>query len=182
MAIGIKVKKAGSGADPGASRFFGDPAVPGAWVDNWSDDVIFFCQIRLSDIADLDVDGRLPHTGYLYIFLDTEVYPYTPMVYLLDGEPDTVIDGFNEAEPRFPHLCEAWEMEFFQADDSADGTRLFGFPSDWSYGEPAPRLFMQYDPLGADMGFLSDIDGFAYIFFADDEEDTENMIMHIERS
>ena len=104
------------------------------------------------------------------------------MVYLFDGEPDTVIGGFNEAEPRFSHLCEAWEMEFFRADDSADGTRLFGVPSDWNYKEPAPKLFMQYDPLDTDMGFLSDTDGFAYIFFADDEEDIENMIMHIERS
>lgn len=182
MAIGIKVKKADKASNPGASKFFGDPTVPNAWVEKWSDDVLFFCQIRLSDIAELDSDNRLPHTGYLYIFLDTEVFPYTPMVYYYDGEPDTVIDDFNEAETEFSHLTEAWEMEFTKADDDADGIKMFGIPSDWSYGEPVPKLFMQYDPLEAPMGFLDNADGFAYFVFGEDEKDLENISLQIERS
>lgn len=69
-AIGMRVRRAEITDDPGVSKFFGDPTVPNAWCDNWPDDVIFFCQLRLDDIAALDKEDRLPHKGYLYIFLD----------------------------------------------------------------------------------------------------------------
>ena len=67
MAIGITLKKADSFGDPGKSKFFGDPAVPAVLAEEWDEDVIFFCQIRLSDIADLDTEHRLPDSGYLFI-------------------------------------------------------------------------------------------------------------------
>ena len=85
-AIGIKIKKAYGDHDPGASKFFGAPTVPEKWLDMFSDDVIFFAQIRLSDIAKLDTENKLPHTGYLYLFLDVEMYPYQAMAYYYDGE------------------------------------------------------------------------------------------------
>ncbi len=51
------------------SKFFGDPVVPYGWQEMFSDDVIFFAQIKLSDIALLDTENKLHHTGYLYFFL-----------------------------------------------------------------------------------------------------------------
>ena len=182
MAIGIKVKKTDAKTDCGVSKFFGDPTVPNAWMNNWSEDVIFFCQIKLSDIAELDTENRLPHSGYLYVFLDVEAFPYTPMVYYYDGEPDTVLDDFNKAEPQFAQLTQGWEMQFEKTDDDADGIRLFGVPSDWSYEEPAPDLFMQFDPLEEKTGFLSEIDGYAYFVFGEGENKIDNISLLIERS
>lgn len=42
------------------SKFFGDPVVPYGWQEMFSDDVIFFAQIKLSDIALLDTENKLP--------------------------------------------------------------------------------------------------------------------------
>ena len=64
-AIKITAKKAPEGYDLGASKFFGTPTVPLSWNDDFDDDEIFFCQIKLSDIAQLDTENRLPHTGTL---------------------------------------------------------------------------------------------------------------------
>ena len=50
-AIGIKIHKPKGEYDLGASKFFGAPVLPAGWLDKFSDDVIFFAQIRLSDIA-----------------------------------------------------------------------------------------------------------------------------------
>ena len=127
-AIGIKIKKADEKHDCGASKFFGAPAIPAEWQERFSEDVIFFGQIRLSDIAELDTENKLPHTGYLYLFLDVEMYPYQAMAYYYDGEPNVVVDDFNEAEVQFAHLNEDWLMSFEPADEDFDGTRLFGVP------------------------------------------------------
>ena len=76
------------------------------WQELFAEDVIFFGQIWLSDIVELDTENKLPHTGYFYIFLDVEIYPYQAMAYYYDGEPNVVIDDFNETEPQFAHLNE----------------------------------------------------------------------------
>ena len=96
-AIKITVKKAPEGYDLGASKFFGTPTVPPAWGGDFYDDEIFFCQIKLSDIAELDRENRLPHTGYLYIFLHTEdgKYHLGADVRYHDGESELAIDDFN---------------------------------------------------------------------------------------
>lgn len=181
-ALGIKVEKASGAHDLGASKFFGTPTVPNSWADKFSDDVIFLCQIRLSDIAKLDKENRLPHTGYLYVFLDVEVYPYSPLVYYYDGKPDTALDDFNDFEPRFAHLTDEWLMSFEEVDEEYDGTKLFGVPTDWNYGEDPLKLLMQFDPLAADMGFLSDVDGYMYLFFGKNEKDFDEIELMIERS
>lgn len=89
-AIGIKIKKADGNHDPCTSKFFGAPVLPDGWLEMFSEDIIFFGQIRLSDIAELDTENKLPHTGYLYLFLDIEMYPYQSMAYYYDGEPNVV--------------------------------------------------------------------------------------------
>ena len=74
-AIGIHIKKADGNHDYRASKFFGAPVIPAEWQDRFAEDILFFGQIRLSDIAPLDTENKLPHTGYLYLFLDVEMYP-----------------------------------------------------------------------------------------------------------
>lgn len=179
-AIGIKIKKAEGEHDPGASKFFGAPTVPEEWQNQFSDDVIFFAQIRLSDIAHLDTENKLPHTGYLYLFLDTEMYPYQAMAYYYDGEPNTVIDDFNEVEPQFAHLNEDWLMSFEPVVDDYDGTRLFGTPS--SGYETDEELLLQFDPLCENTGFLDSIDGYAYFFFGKGEYRIDGIRFWVDRS
>ena len=158
-AIGIHVKKADGNHDPCTSKFFGAPVLPDGWPEMFSEDIIFFGQIRLSDIAELDTENKLPHTGYLYLFLDIEMYPYQAMAYYYDGEPNVVVDDFNEAEVQFAHLNEDWLMSFEPADEDFDGTRLFGVPS--SGYETDEELLLQFDPLAESTGFLDNIDGYA---------------------
>lgn len=172
-AIKITVKKAPEGYDLGASKFFGTPTVPLAWKDDFDEDEVFLCQIRLSDIAELDQENRLPHTGYLYMFLHTEEgkYRLRADVRYHEGEPELAFDEFNAAVEEYEKYTEAYLMEFSEADEDEICTRLFGVPSDWNYEDEPPRLLMQYDPLDSDMGFLDDLDGFLYVFFGADETD-----------
>lgn len=179
-AIKIKIKKAEGKHDPGASKFFGSPVIPGEWLNFFAEDIIFFAQLRLSDIAALDTESKLPHTGYLYLFLDTEMFPYQAMAFYYDGEPNTVVDDFNEAEPQFSHLCEDWLMSFEPSDEMSDGIRLFGVPSSGYDG--GGELLLQFDPLEADTGFLENIDGYAYFFFGEDRNDIDAIGFAIDRS
>ena len=68
MAIKITARAAEGEYDLGASKFLGNPTIPGEWLDDFSEDTMFFCQIRLSDIAHLDKENKLPktkcHCGY----------------------------------------------------------------------------------------------------------------------
>ena len=179
-AIGIKIYKPTGNYDLGASKFFGAPVMPAEWQNMFSDDVIFFAQIRLSDIAELDTENRLPHTGYLYLFLDVEMYPYQALAYYYDGEPNVVIDDFNEAEPQFAHLNEDWLMTFEATDEAAEGIRLFGIPSSGYEGDG--ELLLQFDPLAADTGFLDNIDGYAYFFFGKYRSDIDAIGFAVDRS
>ncbi len=162
-AIRIRLERAPADYDLGASKFFGDPTVPAAWVERFAEDIVFFGQIRLSDIAPHDPAGRLPHTGYLYFFLDVAQYPYDIWVDYYDGEPDALIEEFNEAEPAFAHLNQAFLMSFSPCGEDEDGTRLFGRPSS-GYEADAP-LLLQFDPLDTATGFLEEADGYAYVFY-----------------
>ena len=178
-AIKITAKKAPEGYDLGASKFFGTPTVPLEWGGDFYDDELFFCQIRLSDIAELDRESRLPHTGYLYIFLQTEggKCHLGADVRYHGGEPELAIDGFNIAVEGYGQFNEAYLMEFSEVDGDEICTRLFGEPSDWSYADEPPRLLMQYDPLDNDMGFLDTLDGFLYFFFGEDERNFEKVTL-----
>ncbi len=180
QAIGIEIKRAEGEHDPGASKFFGAPTLPRGWQDRFSDDVLFFAQIRLSDIAALDTENKLPHTGYLYLFLEVEAYPYRAIACYSDGEPEVVVDDFNAANPRFSQLQDDWLMAFAPAEEAADGSRLFGIPSSgYAAGE---ELLLQFDPLAEDTGFLEEIDGYAYFFFGKEKSDIDAIRFVIDRS
>ncbi len=166
-AIGIRLHDITGSAEPDCSKFFGSPAVPSEWLDSGvlGDDTIFLCQIRCEDTAELDPENALPHTGYLYFFLDVSEYPYRPLVLHTEKQPDTIIDDFNESVEGYEHLTHEMKMSFEPAELSAGGMKLLGTPADWSYGEPYPKVLLQYDPLEADLGFLDEIDGYAYFLF-----------------
>ncbi len=164
-AIKIRVEKAPVEYDYGRSKFFGDPTIPSQWEDRFAEDIIFFAQIRLEELAPFDKENRLPHTGYLYFFMDTEAYPYDVWIDHFDGEPDMLLGEFNDAEPQFAHLNQAWLMRFEECDEYDDGMKLFGLPaSQVDEAEEDVPLLLQFDPLEAPMGFLQHIDGYAYIF------------------
>ena len=178
-AIRITAKKAPADYDLGASKFFGTPTVPLAWNGDFDDDEIFFCQIRLADLAQLDKDNRLPHTGYLYIFLHTEDgnYQLGADIRYHNGEPELAIDDFNAEVDEYEKYTEAYLMEFSEVEEDEICTRLFGVPSDWNYPDPPPKLLMQYDPLDNDMDFLDTLDGFLYFFFGKDETNLEQITL-----
>lgn len=181
-AIGINVTKANDGYDEGASKFFGAPAIPAEWQDIFDDDEMFFCQIRCSDIAQYDEQNILPHSGYIYVFLNTASYPYKPRVMYYDGEPDTVIDDFNAEVDGAQHLIDGWLMSFSEAEESSEGNRLLGVPADWNYDGKKPEVFLQYDPLASDMGFADNIDGYIYLVFSDDAHSLDKVEYIEERS
>jgi len=172
-AIRITAEKAPTGCDPGASKFFGTPTIPLAWQEDFSDDEIFFCQIRLSDIAELDCENRLPHIGYLYVFLHTGEgkYHLSADVRYHSGEPELALEDFNGVVEGYEKYTEAYQMAFSKVDGDEICTRLFGNPSDWNYGQDPPKLLMQYDPMDNEMGFLESLDGFVYLFFGENEKD-----------
>ena len=97
MAIKLNVTKAKGKYDLGSSKFLGHPTLPSKWVNAFDNDTIFFLQIRLSDIKDLDKENKLPHEGYLYIFLDTAYgeYDLRPIVKYYRGEPTDCVNSFN---------------------------------------------------------------------------------------
>lgn len=178
--IKITLKKAEKGYDLRASKLFGAPVFPEEWADKFTEDIIFFGQIRLADIAAFDTDNRLPHTGYLYLLLDTEVYPYTAWAGHYDGEVKLVIEDFNEVEPRFAHLNQAFLMSFEEAEEDYDGTKLFGIPS--SEPDEDGELLLQFDPIDEPTGFLAEIDGYAYFFFGEGDERIDGVRFVIDRS
>ena len=179
MAIGIKVKKAPADYDLGESKFFGTPTVPLAWEGDFYEDEIFLCQINLADIAKFDRENRLPHTGYLYIFLHTDGgdYDLEADVRYFVGEPELAIDDFNLEVEGYEGFNDAYLMEFYEVDDAEDCTRLLGVPSDWNYEDTPPKLLLQFDPLDSEMGFLNHLDGFLYFFFGKDENDLESVTL-----
>lgn len=183
-AIKIEVEKATENQDPSASKFFGSPVVPIEWDGDFYEDEIFFFQIRLKDIAKYDKENRLPHVGFLYVFLYTAEGDYSLQadVRYYKGEPTLVINDFNSVVGGYEKFNQAYLMKFSEADDEEDCTRLFGVPSDWNYQDEAPNLLMQFDPLSSEMGFLDFIDGFLYFFFGKNLKNLEEVFLHEEFS
>ena len=169
-AIGIQVREPQMGDMMLDSRFFGDPIIPDEWAEDFGEDILFFCQIRMSDIAEYDVDNVLPHTGYLYIFLDFSngSYYIQPIVRYYDGEPNMRLKNYNcDIVESLSNYTYPWIMTFESVDEDAKGMKLLGVPSEWKKEEPAPNLFMQFDPFASEMEFLDWLDGLFCLTFED---------------
>ena len=69
MAIGLKFKPT-TDELTGQSKWWGAPDLPEDWEYPCQDGnpLTFVCQIRCEDIAALDTDNLLPHSGMLYFF------------------------------------------------------------------------------------------------------------------
>ena len=174
-AIALKVRKVmpGEEIDEGCSKFFGSPTVPESLKNPYPDDGVFFAQIRCEDLKDLDPECRLPHEGYLYFFLDAEMYPSDDLYMMVDHtleEPKYIIDGYNE-ECNIKGLTDTYVITFEKVDAGYDGTKLLGYPNnDVDDNGDRGGLLLQYDPLEFDVPFLSTCDGYAFVFFGDSEE------------
>lgn len=172
-AIALKVRKVlpDEKIDESCSKFFGKPCVPERLVDAYPDDGVFFAQIRCEDLKDLDPDCRLPHNGYLYFFLDAEMYPSDQLYMMVDHTekpPKFVVDDYNdEANIK---LTETYVISFEKVDASYAGTKLLGCPSnDVDDDNQRGQLLLQYDPMEFQVPFLETCDGYAFVFFGDDD-------------
>ncbi|MBQ9710195.1 MAG: DUF1963 domain-containing protein [Clostridia bacterium] len=174
--IAMKVRKAAPDEeiDEGCSKFFGRPCLPESMEEPYPDDGVFFAQIRCEDIKDLDPENRLPHEGYLYFFLDAEMYPSNDLYMMVDYTTEElayVIDDYND-ECNIKGLTDTYVITFEKADAGYEGTKLLGCPSnDVDDSGDRTGLLLQYDPLDFDVPFLSTLDGYAYVFFGDNDED-----------
>ena len=174
MAIKINVRKATGEYDQGVSKMLGNPVITEDILNSLPPSAMFLMQIRLEDIKDLDTENVLPHQGYLYFFLDTEdgLYSLKPIIIYYDGEPTHFIDGFNDVVEGFEQYNQDYLITFEACEDSSDGNKLLGHPSDWQYQETTDRLLFQLDPLAsAEMDLFSSFDGFLYFFFDGDTID-----------
>ena len=178
-AIKLTVKKAEGDYDLGASKFLGSPVIPSKWEDDFDENTIFFLQLRLSDIKDLDEDNKLPHEGYLYIFLDifNSEYSLRPIVKYTKEEPETCLNGFNDIVDGYEEYVDDYLIEFSKCDDYEGGIKLFGKPNDWNYAEESDELLFQFDPLDSEMGIFDQLDGLIYFFFGKDRKTFKDVVL-----
>ena len=170
-AIALKIRKVKNGEeiDESCSKFYGAPTLPESLLNNYPEECVFFLQINCEELKDLDPDNRLPHKGYLYFFLDAQMYPSDEFGILVNYTleiPKYIIDDFNENSPIDEGLNEPYIITFEKVDKYYEGTKLLGCPSNYvsEYNDKLD-LLLQYDPLEFNVPFLSTCDGYAFVFF-----------------
>lgn len=170
-AIALKVTKVTNDEkfDESRSKFFGKPTATEDVFANVPAETIFFAQINLKEIKDLDPDNRLPHEGYLYFFLDTSKYPnedFDMLVEYSKTEPECLITDYNDNSCMGDGLSTAYLITFEKAEADYPGTKLLGIPSNYvdEYNDK-PELLLQYDPYDFDVPYLATLDGYAFVFF-----------------
>ena len=138
----------------GQSKWWGEPDMPeeldypevmvtDEGGETYPDPLTFVCQIRCEDLAALDPDALLPHTGMLYFFaaldyflgdIDTPAYPelgewqtkyfrvlYAPSCKKLHTHKIIAADGS-------PATLPAEALSFSECREAGDGLRLLGAP------------------------------------------------------
>ncbi len=156
--IGIIVEKAHGDYDPGTSKFFGSPTMPEEWLADGTvgDDDFFFCQLKTAEFKKFDKENIIPEKGFIYIFLTEKDGEYVPNVRYSTTEPDTLIDDFNAGFDFLGDTEAEYSIDYFETDDSTDGTRLFVKNGD-------EIILLQYDPLDDNMPeFLSETEKIGY--------------------
>ncbi len=180
--IKLKLTKTNKSEDS-MSHFFGSPIVPKALYQSVCDldaDVMFFGQLDLSELSKYDIEARLPDEGILYLFLDTASYPYRAITFFSKDTPLYVIEDFNKEVEGFEYLTVPFSVGCEKVSSDAEGTKLFGSPS-WDF-DCDEELFLQFDPLDNETGFLSEIDGYAFFTFTDEKPTFEKLRFSIDRS
>jgi len=101
----------------GVSRMGGVPDLPGsvAWPQVEGQYLTFLAQLRMADVASLDVEGLLPRSGWLYFFADAsgEIpgYGRDGRVVYFDGREDDLTRAEEPALPAFAHGYKACLLE-----------------------------------------------------------------------
>lgn len=169
-AIKLKLTKAEGEYDLGKSKFLGSPVMPEWMMDEFNDETIFFLQLNLEEIKDLDKENLLPHTGYLYIFLDVSGTEYNlkPIIKYTTDDVTHCLNGFNDIVDGYEVYIDDYLIEFEECDDYSSGIKLFGKPNDWPYEDVSDKLLLQFDPLDSEMGIFSNLDGYIYFFLGKD--------------
>lgn len=171
--IRIKLKRMKNSKDC-FSRLFGSPIIPFSLkddVESLGEDVMFFGEFRLSDIVELDSENKLPHEGYLYLFLDITSSPYKVISFYTKDKPGIIMGDFNKNVSKYEDYTVPFSMSFEKADGGIRKTKLFGTPSRDCCGE----LFMQFNPIDNASDFLSDVDGYAFIIFSDSKRSLDKL-------
>jgi uncharacterized protein YwqG len=147
MAIGLKFEKSNQPLT-GLSKWWGAPDLPEDWDYPCSEEgnpLTFVCQIRCEDIAELDTEGLLPHTGMLYFF--AQIGEYVHSMDIAEGEHNGLgewgedaykvlyspscddLDPFeiiyDDGEPAY---LEAEAISFTQVSELHDSFKLLGRP------------------------------------------------------
>ncbi|MCR5349111.1 MAG: DUF1963 domain-containing protein [Bacilli bacterium] len=189
QAIGLKVAPF-EGYGSRKSYFFGDPILPISLVDKFDDETFFFGMINLKEIASLDTEGKLPHEGFLYLFLhlldsfeDECPSHFAPVFFYSKVEPTHVVDDFNEVFlETFPNIGTPKGMAFSAVPEDAMGTKLLGVPYDWNYENKPKELLLTISHLDEELDFCAYIDGLSYVFFGPKENPFGGATMFLERS
>ena len=152
------------------THFLGAPLVPASLGEAFDDEVMFLGMIHLPEIAALDKENKLPHSGYLYFFMDTSASSrhMNPIVIHTLEEPDRIIDDYNDlfALEEYRGANKARGVEFFEVEEDAEGCKLLGYPCDWNYeNKPRNPLLLTISHYDEDLDFLPELDGFTYVFF-----------------
>lgn len=154
MGYGIlmKIRKGCGDHFIGASKFFGAPLIP----ENIKDKVrglIFLCQIKLEDIAELDPDNLLPHSGYLYFFVDKKQSKPSPVVLYTNKQPDTALIAYNAGKSN-ADIDADWPIIFEKCGEYDDGLRLLGKTKVSKFCEK--KVLLQYDSMFSVYHFWDD--------------------------
>ena len=156
--------------DERCSKFFGKPCLPESMSDPYPDDGVFFAQIKCEDIKRFDPECRLPHEGYLYFFLDAEMYPSDQLHMMVDhclDEPNIVIVDYND-NCNIKGLVDTYVITFEKVDAAYNGTKLLGCPANnVDENDDRTGLLLQYNPRDFDVPFMSTLNGYVYVFFGE---------------
>lgn len=163
----IKIKLAKTNEDlTGKSKWWGQPDLPEGMTmpmipfeDGEDDPMTMVCQIRCADLAEIDPDNLLPHTGMLYFFaaideyvgalhkerpMDEEEEPYDEEEEVVDEEDEEFDDEFEFDEDLYHNGLGEWPSEAFRVlySPTEDNLKAHGIigPDGEPYELPAEKI------------------------------------------
>ena len=111
---------------------------------------------KLSEFKNYDKSNLFDGKGFIYIFLSEDENGFIPNVQFCPSEPDTLIDDFNAGFEDLGDVETEFSIDFFEADNAEDGTRIFVESGD-------EITLLQYDPLDDGMPeFLAETEKIAH--------------------
>ena len=164
-AIGMRLKKADGTEEPYQSKLFGTPYVSEKLWEKLTGELLYLGQINLRQLAQECPTQSLPDNGNLCFFLEMDGDRIVRPRVIRDFNPEILIVDMNA---DYPGLEDPLMIEFYETEQNAPGCKLLGDPADDPYGDSAPTLLFQYDPMDEGCNFLSHRDGYLYFFMGSD--------------